>query len=246
MTNVVIFGASSAIAQASARLLAQRGYTLLLVARDSHKLEAIAADLNLHGAKDVICVQQDLAHIENYDSFIQTLNDKLTGNIDITLLAHGTLDDQAKLQQSCSKTFESLHLNALSYIGLLTVLANQMETKRAGTLIAISSVAGDRGRQSNYVYGSAKGLVSLFCQGLRNRLDKAGVQVITIKPGFVDTPMTAAFPKGALWAQPETIAQGIIKALDKKRNTVYLPSFWRLIMFVITHIPEKIFKKLSL
>ena len=110
----------------------------------------------------------------------------------------------------------------------------------------IGSVAGDRGRQSNYVYGAAKGMVSLFLQGLRNRLAKQGVQVLTIKPGFVDTPMTAAFSKGALWAKPDDIARGIVRAVDRKSDEVYLPGFWWVIMTIIRHIPERIFKKLSL
>jgi short-subunit dehydrogenase len=121
-----------------------------------------------------------------------------------------------------------------------------LEPRGTGTLAAISSVAGDRGRQSNYVYGTAKGAVSLFLQGLRNRLSKSGVRVLTIKPGFVDTPMTADFPKGALRAKPEQIARGIERAVEKGRDIIYLPSFWRLIMLVIRAIPEGIFKRLSL
>ena len=110
----------------------------------------------------------------------------------------------------------------------------------------ISSVAGDRGRQSNYVYGSAKALVSAFMSGLRQRLHRSGVAVITIKPGFVDTPMTAAFQKGALWAKPDQIARGIVKALDRGRDVVYLPAFWRPIMLIVRSVPETIFKRLAL
>jgi short-subunit dehydrogenase len=121
-----------------------------------------------------------------------------------------------------------------------------MEPRGQGTIAVISSVAGDRGRQSNYVYGAAKGMVTRFLQGLRNRLARKGVQVLTIKPGFVDTPMTAAFPKGLLWAKPESVAQGIVAAVDRKKDVVYLPGFWCLIMMIIRHIPEFIFKKLSL
>ena len=112
--------------------------------------------------------------------------------------------------------------------------------------MVISSVAGDRGRQSNYVYGSAKAAVTTFLQGLRNRLHPAGVQVLTVKPGFVDTPMTSAFPKGPLWASPEQIARGIHRAIQKRKDVVYLPGFWRLIMRVIREIPEAVFKRLSL
>ncbi len=110
----------------------------------------------------------------------------------------------------------------------------------------IGSVAGDRGRQSNYVYGTAKGALALFLQGMRNRLSKRGVQVLTIKPGFVDTPMTASFPKGPLWATPDKVAEDIEKAIDKRRDVLYTPGFWRLIMLIIKSVPEAIFKRLSL
>jgi len=129
----------------------------------------------------------------------------------------------------------------------LTLVANRFEARRGGTIAVISSVAGDRGRKSNYVYGAAKGMVTLFLQGLRNRLAAAEVQVLTIKPGFVDTPMTAAIPKGGpLWAKPEDIATGILAAIEKKRDVVYLPWFWQWIMLIIRMIPERIFKRLSL
>jgi decaprenylphospho-beta-D-erythro-pentofuranosid-2-ulose 2-reductase len=121
-----------------------------------------------------------------------------------------------------------------------------MAQRRAGTIAVISSVAGDRGRGSNYVYGSAKALVTAFLSGLRQRLVKCGVTVVTIKPGFVDSPMTAAFAKGPLWARPERIAAGIVRAIDRHSGTVYLPGFWRPIMWVIRTIPERVFLRLSL
>ena len=121
-----------------------------------------------------------------------------------------------------------------------------MEARGHGTLAVIGSVAGDRGRQSNYVYGTAKGMVATFMHGLRNRLHKSGVQVLLIKPGFVDTPMTAEFDKGPIWAQPQDIAQGILKGIDKNKSEIYLPFFWRYIMMIIKMIPEKIFVRLSL
>lgn len=131
-------------------------------------------------------------------------------------------------------------------VSLLTLLANRLEAQKSGTIAVISSVAGDRGRSSNYVYGTAKGAVSLFLQGLRGRLHPSGVRVLTIKPGFVDTPMTADVKKNALFASPEGIAKGIVSAIDRGREVVYLPSFWRGIMLMIRAVPEPLFKRLKL
>jgi short-subunit dehydrogenase len=162
------------------------------------------------------------------------------------LIAHGTLSDQKACEGSVELTLREINTNALSVVALLTLIANRLAQRRAGTIAVISSVAGDRGRGSNYVYGSAKALVTAFLSGLRQRLGKCGVNVVTIKPGFVDTPMTAAFDKGMLWAQPERIAHGIVRALDRNSSTVYLPGFWRPIMLVIRAIPESLFLRLSL
>ena len=163
------------------------------------------------------------------------------------LIAHGTLSDQADCEKSVDALRSEFDINALSTMALLTTLANTFEARKSGTLAVISSVAGDRGRQSNYVYGSAKAAVSTFLSGLRQRLAKSNVDVLTIKPGFVDTPMTANIAnKGALWAKPDQIAAGIVRAIDKRRSVVYVPWFWRGIMLIIRHIPESIFKKLKL
>ena len=156
------------------------------------------------------------------------------------------MPDQKACEASVELTLREIDTNALSVIALSTLLAQDFAAQGSGTLAVISSVAGDRGRQSNYVYGAAKCMLDLFLQGLRNRLARQGVHVLTIKPGFVATPMTAAFPKGALWAKPEVIADGIVRAIAAQRDVVYLPGFWRLIMLVIRHIPEAIFKRLSL
>jgi decaprenylphospho-beta-D-erythro-pentofuranosid-2-ulose 2-reductase len=141
---------------------------------------------------------------------------------------------------------KEFNTNGTSTIALMTVAANRFEAQRHGALAVISSVAGDRGRQSNYLYGSAKAAVSAFASGLRQRLAKVGVAVVTIKPGFVDTPMTKDFPKGPLWAKPEAVARGIMRAIDRRRNVVYLPWFWCLIMLIIRHIPESVFKRIKL
>lgn len=139
-----------------------------------------------------------------------------------------------------------LQTNFTTVVSLLTLLANLFERQGRGSIAVISSVAGDRGRQSNYVYGAAKGALTIYLQGLRNRLAKANVHVLTIKPGFVDTPMTRDFKKGLLWVGPDVIARGIVKAIDKRKDVAYLPFFWRYIMFIIKIIPERIFKRLSL
>ena len=165
---------------------------------------------------------------------------------DTVLIAHGTLSDQKACEGSVELTLQEINTNALSVVALLTRIANRFAQRGAGTIAVISSVAGDRGRGSNYVYGSAKALVTAFLSGLRQRLVKCGVKVVTIKPGFVDTPMTAAFAKGPLWARPERIAEGIVRSLDQRGGTIYLPGFWRAIMLVIRALPESLFLRLSL
>ena len=245
MKKIVIIGATSAIAKATAREYAKQGNEFFLVARNSERLKTVADDLTARGAAKTDCFVADLNELDLQQNLVEAAVASL-GRIDIALLAHGTLGNEKACQQSVDPTLLELNTNAVSHVTLLTRLANILEQQKHGTLAVISSVAGDRGRQSNYVYGSAKAMVSTFLQGLRNRLAKSDVQVLTIKPGFVDTPMTADFPKGVLWVQPETIAKGIVLAIDKGRNIVYLPFYWRYIMLIIRHIPEFIFKRLSL
>jgi decaprenylphospho-beta-D-erythro-pentofuranosid-2-ulose 2-reductase len=245
MHKILIVGATSAIAEATARLWAGRGDALFLVGRKEQRLETIAADLRVRGASSVHCLALDVCDVDKHSGLLDAAVTAMSG-LDVAFVAHGSLPDQKACEHSVEMTLNEINVNALSVIALATRFGEHFEAQGQGALAVISSVAGDRGRQSNYVYGAAKGMVSLFLQGLRNRLAKKGVQVLTIKPGFVDTPMTAAFPKGLLWAQPEQIARGIVSAVDKKKDEVYLPGFWRLIMLLIRHIPESIFKKLSL
>jgi len=245
MQNVLILGATSAIAHATARLLAQNGAQLYLVGRNKDKLEANAEDLKVFGATSVIVETINLDDMSSHETIINNCINKL-GSIDLALIAQGTLPDQKECQTSYEKTLEALTTNGLSYISLLTILANYFELQQKGCIAVISSVAGDRGRQSNYIYGTAKAAVSTFTQGLRNRLTKAGVHVLTIKPGFVDTPMTAEFDKGALWATPEKVANEIVSAIEKRKNIIYTPFFWQFIMMIIKSVPEIIFKRLSL
>lgn len=245
MQNILIIGATSAIAEACAKRFAAQGHSLFLLARNTERLESLAQDLRVRGAKAVHCATFEANALDGHQALLERVKTEL-GGLDRVLIAHGTLGDQRACEQSVELTLQELQTNALSVISLLTVLANHFEQQHHGSIAVISSVAGDRGRQSNYVYGTAKGALSIFLQGLRNRLHKSGVQVLTIKPGFVDTPMTAALPKGPLWASPEKIAMDIEKAIENKRNVLYTPSFWFLIMAIIKSIPEALFKRLSL
>jgi decaprenylphospho-beta-D-erythro-pentofuranosid-2-ulose 2-reductase len=245
LIRALIIGATSAIAEATARLLAARGAALYLVARDAQRAQAIAADLKIRGAAQVGAEAMDANDLGAHEPMLERAISSL-GGLDLALIAHGTLGDQSACEKSVELTVREINTNGVSVIALSTLLACQMIRQQSGALVVISSVAGDRGRASNYVYGSAKAMVSAFLSGLRQRARAAGVQVITVKPGFVDTPMTRSFRKGMLWAQPLTIAQGILAAIDHKRDVVYLPSFWRPIMFVIRSIPESVFKRLAL
>ena len=245
MNKVLIIGATSAIAQEVAKLYANSGSQLYLVARNSEKLEQVAQDLNVRGASAVSTYSCDLTDITCHDEILCDV-DKVFGDIDIILIAHGTLPEQKECESSIDKTLQELKINMISVVSLLTVLGNYFEKQGKGCIAVISSVAGDRGRQSNYVYGAAKGGLTIFLQGLRNRLSKSGVCVLTIKPGFVITPMTKNFKKGILWAQPQQVAKAIVSAIQKRKNVVYVPWFWRWIMLVIRIIPENIFKRMSL
>jgi short-subunit dehydrogenase len=245
MLKVLIIGGNSAIAEATARRLAERGDALYLVARNEAITAAIAADLRVRGAPRVGFEALDVNDFDAHEAMLERA-DNFLGGLDTVLIAHGTLGDQRACETSVELTLQELRTNALSVVALLTPIANRLAGKGAGTIAVISSVAGDRGRASNYVYGSAKALVTAFLSGLRQRLSKAGVAVVTVKPAFVDTPMTAAFDKGPLWVGPELVATGIVRALDRKSPTVYLPRFWRPIMLIVRAIPERIFARMAI
>jgi hypothetical protein len=245
MRNILIIGATSAIAEATARRFAQDGDRFFLVARNAERLTTVANDLENRGATQVEMMVMDVNETNRHAGMLNQANTAL-GGVDTVLIAHGTLPDQKACEASFELTLHEFQNNCLSTISLLTHIANQFEAQKNGTIAVISSVAGDRGRQSNYVYGTAKAAVSTFLQGLRGRLHESGVSVITIKPGFVDTPMTAEFKKGLLWANPEVIADGIYHGITKKYGVVYLPWFWRWIMAIIIALPDSLFKRIKL
>jgi short-subunit dehydrogenase len=241
---VLALGSTSAIAEATLRLLAEHGARFYLVARNQDKLDAISADLLTRGATGVATQVMDLDDTAAHPAMLAAAAQSL-GTIELALLAHGVLGDQKEAEGSYPAAEAVLHTNFLSAVSLITWLANYFESMGQGTLAVISSVAGDRGRKSNYVYGASKGALSIFLDGVRARIDRAGVQVLTIKPGFVATPMTAHLPQGPLFAQPSQVAAGIVKAIEKRRDVVYLPAFWTVIMLILRLIPGRIFKKLN-
>ena len=245
MKKILIIGATSGIAEACARIWAQRGDSLFLAARHAGQLQAVAADLGTRGAPRVGTRVFDARCSAEHAALLADAADTL-GGLDVVLIAHGTLTDQRRAQRDVSYALEELATNGISVVSLMEHAAALLESRGQGVIAVISSVAGDRGRQSNYAYGSAKALVSAYASGLRQRLFKKGVAVLTIKPGFVSTPMTAHLPQGPLWAQPERVARDITRAIDRRRAVLYTPGFWRLIMLVIKHLPEWVFKRISL
>ena len=243
--RVLIVGATSAIAESTARIWAERGCALHLVGRARERLSAIAADLRVRGASRVSADVLDVNDFGRHEEVLRRCVEQL-GGLDVVLIAHGTLANQLACEESVELTMSEITTNALSVIALATRIAALLCAQKSGTLAVISSVAGDRGRSSNYVYGSSKAMVSTFLSGLRQRVIRDGVCVVTIKPGFVDTPMTEAFAKGFLWAKPASVGTAIVRAIDRRSSVVYIPFFWRPIMLAVKMIPERLFSRLTL
>jgi decaprenylphospho-beta-D-erythro-pentofuranosid-2-ulose 2-reductase len=243
--GVLILGATSSIAIATMRRLAAQNAHFMLVARNSDRLTAVAQDLHTRGAFAVDTWVTDLDDTAAHPEMLATAAQRL-GRIDLALISHGVLGDQHAAETDFQFAAAILHTNFISTVSLLTWLGNYFQAQRAGTLAVVSSVAGDRGRKSNYVYGASKGALNVFLDGLRNRIDRDGVQVLTIKPGFVATPMTAHVPQNALFASPDQVARGILKAIERGRDVAYVPGFWLFIMLIIRTIPGRIFKKMNL
>ena len=245
-TRVLIVGATSAIASACARLWAGEKAHFVLMGRDAGKLERVASDLTVRGAAGVNTIAIDFNSTGELPAAVDAAFTAL-GGVDIALVAHGTLSDQARCQTDMDAALHEFASNATSHIAILTLVANRMAAARAGTIAVISSVAGDRGRASNYVYGSAKAAITAFCEGLRMRLFSTGVHVLTIKPGPVATPMTAGMKMpGFIVATPEGVAKDIVRAVRRKTATLYTPGFWRPIMFVIRALPAAVLRRLPL
>jgi decaprenylphospho-beta-D-erythro-pentofuranosid-2-ulose 2-reductase len=242
MKRILIVGATSSIAEAVAREFAKRGDALFLVARDERRLEAVAKDLGLRGATQIERFVLDARQTDAFPTLLETAFQHFD-SIDVALIAYGTLSDQKACEQTPGMLSEEFTVNAVSIMELCLSLASRLEKQHGGVLAVISSVAGDRGRRSNYVYGAAKAALSTFLSGLRQRLYRSGVTVVTIKPGFVDTAMTASFRKNGLWANRAAVARDIVRAIDRGTPVLYTPWFWRPIMWVVRSVPECIFRR---
>jgi len=246
VSTVLILGATSGIASALAKEFAAHKYDLVLGGRDRDELSALASDLSLRNSVRASALAFDAldtqTHAARLQSFLAESGNALAGAV----VCIGYLGDQAKAQVDWNEARLILETNFTGCVSALNILANHFELRRTGFICAISSVAGDRGRQSNYLYGAAKAGLGVYLQGLRNRLFPAGVKVITVKPGFVDTRMTYGRPGLFLLASPESVAQGILRAIVKGKSVVYLPWFWHPIMLIVRSIPETIFKRLKM
>jgi decaprenylphospho-beta-D-erythro-pentofuranosid-2-ulose 2-reductase len=242
--KILVLGATSGIAEATCRIWAAQGAQLFLVARNADKLAAVAADLKTRGASYIGTAVADLDDTDKHAELLAHAVNSLTG-MDVAYLAHGILGDQPRAEQDFEHAAQILH-TFVAPVSLLTWLANFCVQRHAGVLAVISSVAGDRGRKSNYLYGSSKAGLSAFLAGLRNRVDREGVTVLTIKPGPVKTAMTANMKGSEKFADVNKVAQTIVNAIDKRQDNLYVPFQWQPIMFVIRNIPDRIFKKLNL
>jgi short-subunit dehydrogenase len=243
--RILIAGATSAIATETARVYASQGARLFLLGRNEPNVKALADDLRVRGAAEVAVGIADLNHFSEHAKLIEQAFDKFQG-LDLALICHGSLPDQQNAELNFELTHKEIETNGISVISLLTELSRHFAEQQHGTIAVITSVAGDRGRRSNYIYGAAKAMVSTYLEGLRGRLLSHNVHVVDIKPGFVDSPMTARFEKGRLWSSPQLIAQLIVQGIRKQRHTVYAPFYWRFILLGVKLVPEFVFKHLKL
>jgi decaprenylphospho-beta-D-erythro-pentofuranosid-2-ulose 2-reductase len=245
MKRIIILGATSGIALEVQRQLARRGCELLLVARSAPRLAEVQADLLVRGAARVLTYTADLSSVAQHQGVFEFASRELA-DFDTVFLAYGSMHDQKAAATSIPVLLQELQVNFVSAAAILTLFAADLERRRTGCIAAISSVAGDRGRRPNYVYGAAKGGLSLFLQGLRSRLYPAGVRVLTIKPGQVRTSMTDYLPNSRHLADPREVARDIIRGLEgRSPDILYTPRVWRYIMTAVQLIPEGIFKRLS-
>lgn len=243
--TALVVGATSGMARWASVELARRGWKLILAGRDMDELNRIAADIEVRTGSHALVEEfhgEDLESIGLWWRKLRGDHEDLRG----VLVAYGEMPDQDEVNQKPDLALTTMLLNYNSPVYLLLHVARDFEEQRHGWIAAISSVAGDRGRPGNYLYGSAKGGFSHFLEGLRARLSHAGVHVTTIKPGFVDSPMTFGLKLPPLpIADPRDVGKVIVQAIEGHKDVVYVPGFWRLVMFIIRSVPEKIFKRMK-
>ncbi|MGH9355126.1 MAG: SDR family oxidoreductase, partial [Terriglobia bacterium] len=247
MASVLILGATYGIGKALANELAKLHYDLILAGRDANELGAQASDLAIRYEVTAEAFEFDaLSPSRHLTSSLAAVLEKHSSSLDIVILCVGYLGALERAEVDLEEARHVLDANFTGCVCALQVVARHFAARRRGVICAVSSVAGDRGRQSNYIYCAAKGGFSVYLQGLRNRLHHDGVQVITVKPGFVDTAMTYGKPGLFLVSSPQAVAQGILKAIRKKKDVAYVPGFWRGIMLAVRLIPEPVFKRMRL
>lgn len=243
MEYVLIIGAKSDIAKATARKYAAEGFNLYLAARNADELQELASDIHTRTEKDIQCFDLDILDQKSHQAFYESLPEKPIGVIS----AVGYLGEQGLAQNENKEMNLIINTNYTGLVSLFNIIANDFEKRKSGFIVGISSVAGDRGRKSNYIYGSAKAALTCYLSGLRNRLHESNVQVLTVKPGFVATKMTAMMDlPEKLTAQPAAVAEDIYQAQQKGKSVLYTKWIWRWVMLIIKAIPESIFKRLSL
>lgn len=245
--HIVIIGALSAIAMATARIYAAEGARFILMARNGNRLEALSNDLLVRGAKSckifTLDFEKEMSKAHEHMKVVQ----RDLGRVDDVLVFFGYLGDQKLAEESGKESSKIISANFSSASEWCLAASDIIENQNSGNLIVISSVAGDRGRQSNYIYGAAKGGLSILIQGIAHRLAKTKARAIVLKLGFVDTPMTDAFDKkGPLWVKPEVVAKKIYKAAEKGGAIQYVPGIWKYIMLIIRFVPSFIFHKTKL
>ncbi len=245
MPGILILGATSSIGRALGAELARRGHALLLAGRSEAELERLSSDLRVRHEAEVGHLQLDARNFASHPAFIEKALNRL-GALQGVIWLIGELGTQPGDSRDPEAARQLIETNFCAAVSLLAPLANYLEEQGSGFIAGYSSVAGDRGRQSNYAYGAAKGGLALYLQGLRNRLEPRGVRVYTLKPGFVDTAMTYGLKGLFLVASPQQIAASTVRLLRRPSGVYYLPWFWRWIMLIIRLIPETIFKRLRL
>jgi len=249
MKNIIIIGATSAISQSVAKQLLAEDVCFHLVARNKDKLDIVANDLLARGCSNAICYHLDFNDLNEHTAFVDMIS-KNVEIIDTLFICYGIMHSQQDCEVDVTKAIEQVNSNYVSTVSLLVLFSELMATQsregNGATIAVVSSVAGDRGRKSNFVYGSAKAGLTVFLEGLRYKLYTKGINVLTIKPGFVDSPMTADINKGALWVSTDRVAQYIVKGIEKKKSVIYIPTFWFFIMAIIKIIPTFIFRKLNI